>query len=113
VTLGLSPLSRRANVDEGANPVWLRGVLAWVRAHGRRFYNFDGLDAFKAKFQPERWEPVYAIANEQRVRPMTLFATAAAFSGGSPVAMVAQALVRAARTEAQWALRGGRGRARG
>jgi phosphatidylglycerol lysyltransferase len=104
VTLGLSPLSRRSGLDETVNPAWLRWVLAWVRAHGRRFYNFDGLDAFKAKFRPQRWEPVYAIADERRALPSTLFAIAAAFSGGSPVAFIARAMVGAARTEAVWAL---------
>lgn len=104
VTLGLSPLSRRARMDETVNPRWLRFVLAWVRAHGRRFYNFDGLDAFKAKLDPERWEPVYAIADARRVLPRTLFAIASAFSGGSPVAFVARAVLGAARMEAVWAL---------
>lgn len=104
VTLGLSPLSRRAHLDEGANPPWLRFTLAWIRAHGRRFYNFDGLDAFKAKLDPERWEPVYAIADERRALPRTLFAIAAAFSGGSPLVFVARAALGAARMEAGWAL---------
>lgn len=104
VTLGLSPLSRRANLDQTINPVWLRWVLAWVRAHGRRFYNFDGLDAFKAKLMPERWDPIYAIADNRRVLPRTLVSIAAAFSGGSPVAFVGRALMGAARMEAVWAL---------
>ena len=108
VTLGLSPLSRRANLDETINPVWLRFMLAWVRAHGRRFYNFDGLDAFKAKFAPERWEPIYAIGDERRALPRTLLAIAAAFSGGSPAAFVARALLGAARMEAVWALESAR-----
>ena len=108
VTLGLSPLSRRAHLDETINPRWLRYVLAWMRAHGRRFYNFDGLDAFKAKLDPEGWEPVYAIADERRVLPRTLFAIAAAFSGGSPIAFVARAVLGAARMEAVWALESAR-----
>lgn len=108
VTLGLSPLSQRAHLDERVNPVWLRFVLAWVRAHGRRFYNFDGLDAFKAKFTPDVWEPVYAIADERRVLPRTLFAIASAFSGGSPIAFVARAILGAARMEAVWALESAR-----
>jgi phosphatidylglycerol lysyltransferase len=113
VTLGLSPLSERARLDQTVNPVWLRMVLKWVRAHGRRFYNFDGLDAFKAKFTPQRWEPIYAIADARRVLPRTLFAIAAAFSGGSPVAFVARAMLGAARTEAVWALESARSTFRG
>lgn len=107
-TLGLSPLSRRANLDEAINPVWLRTVLSWVRAYGRRFYNFDGLDAFKAKLMPERWEPVYAIAADRRALPRTLFAIAAAFSGGSPFGLVGRAMVGMARTEAAWGLESAR-----
>ncbi|MGH7670782.1 MAG: phosphatidylglycerol lysyltransferase domain-containing protein [Gemmatimonadaceae bacterium] len=109
VTLGLSPLSRRAHLDQTINPLWLRYALAWMRAHGRRFYNFDGLDAFKAKLDPERWEPVYAIADGRRVLPRTLFAISAAFSGGSPIAFVARAVLGAARMEAVWALESMRG----
>lgn len=108
VTLGLAPLSRRAGLAPSPPPAaWLRATLAWVRAHGRRFYNFEGLDAFKAKLRPQRWEPIYAISNEHRFSPGTLYAIAAAFSGGSPVALVARALVRAGAREMRW-LRDGR-----
>jgi len=105
-TLGLAPLSRRADVPPLAQPVWLHGVLAWVRAHGRRFYNFEGLDAFKAKLLPEEWEPVYAIAREPHFSPRTLYAIAGAFSGGSPVALAVRGLTRAAVQEARWLARG-------
>ena len=101
VTLGLAPLSRHG-VPREANPAWLRLALRWVRAHGRRFYNFEGLDTFKAKFQPERWEPVYAIVNQSRFSPSALYAISAAFSDGSPVLTVLRALWRAARTELRW-----------
>jgi phosphatidylglycerol lysyltransferase len=101
VTLGLAPLSRHGLGPE-TNPVWLRYLLRWVRAHGRRFYNFEGLDNFKAKFQPERWEPVYAIVNEPRFSPGALYAIAAAFSDGSPLWTIARALWRAAGTEMHW-----------
>lgn len=113
VTLGLSPLSRRSRLDETVNPAWLRWVLTWVRAHGRRFYNFDGLDAFKAKLMPDRWDPAYAIGDERRALPRTLFAIGAAFSGGSPVAFVARAILGAARMEAGWALDSARSTIRG
>ena len=106
VTLGLAPLSRRAGQEEH-NPLWLRGLLGWVRAHGRRFYNFDGLDAFKARLLPARWDPVFAIANSGSFGPRLLYAIAGAFSGGSPVVTVARGLVRAASTEVRW-LSGGR-----
>ena len=103
VTLGLAPLSRHgAGGDQETNPVWLRLLLRWVRAHGRRFYNFEGLDNFKAKFLPERWDPVYAIVNEPRFSPGALYAIAAAFSDRSPLSTIGRALWRAARTEGRW-----------
>ena len=101
VTLGLAPLSRHVPAPL-TNPFWLRIALRWVRAHGRRFYNFEGLDNFKAKFLPERWEPVYAILNENRFSPSALYAIAAAFSDRSPASTIARALWRAAETEIHW-----------
>ncbi len=101
VTLGLAPLSRYAPPPAGDEPRWLRMTLAWLRAHGRRFYDFDGLDRFKAKLDPHAWEPIYAISAEPRFSPSTLYAIAAAFSAGSPVVLMGRALVRAAREEAR------------
>ena len=102
VTLGLSPLSTRADIRHPPGALWLRLGMRWVRAHGRRFYNFDGLDAFKTKFGPERWEPVYAIVNERRFSPRTLYATAAAFTGQSPIRAMARAIVRGVVQELRW-----------
>jgi phosphatidylglycerol lysyltransferase len=73
-----------------------------MRQHGQRFYNFDGLDAFKAKLRPEKWEPVFAISNESRVSPRTLYAIAAAFSGNAPVRLFLSGLWRALKTEIKW-----------
>ena len=81
-----------------------RQILAFLVASPApgRFYNFEGLDTFKAKFQPEHWEPVYAIVNRPRFSPAALYAITAAFSDGSPVETIARALWRAARTESRW-----------
>jgi len=98
-TLGISPLSSRADVEPFDNPVWLRILLAWLRRHGQRFYNFDGLDAFKAKLKPEQWEPVFAVSNEPRVSFKTLHAIAGAFSANAPVRMVVGGLGRAVTSE--------------
>ena len=100
-TLGLSPLSRRAKIDPFDNPLWLRLFLFWLRKHGQRFYNFDGLDAFKAKLKPERWEPVFAVSNEPRVSFRTICAIAGAFSGNATWRMVIDGLGRAGATEAK------------
>jgi phosphatidylglycerol lysyltransferase len=106
VTLGLSPLSRRSGVESTSkNPLWLRTVLSWVRAHGKRFYNFEGLDAFKAKFRPERWEPVYAIANQHDFSFKALYAIASAFSQGSPISTITGGILRAAGTEMRWLIK--------
>ncbi len=92
VTLGLSPLSTRATVGQVATPLWLRLLLGWLRAHGRRFYNFEGLDSFKAKLRPEAWEPLYAVVDQPRISPSLLLAIAGAFTEGSPFATTLRAL---------------------
>ncbi|MHB1297112.1 MAG: phosphatidylglycerol lysyltransferase domain-containing protein [Gemmatimonadaceae bacterium] len=99
VSLGLSPLSRRGDPAGHEPPRWVRPVLAWIRAHGRRFYNFDGLEGFKASLQPAAWTPVFAIAQGRRFTPSMLRAIAGVFSGGSPEWFVARALAQAAKQE--------------
>jgi phosphatidylglycerol lysyltransferase len=94
VTMGLAPLSRRvpgSRLPGGPPPAWLGLALGWARAHGRRFYDFDGLDAFKAKFRPEEWEPIYAVAEGPRFPPAALWAIAGVFGGGSPLALARRA----------------------
>jgi phosphatidylglycerol lysyltransferase len=101
-TLGLSPLSKRARVSYPGQPLWLRFILAWVRKHGRRFYNFDGLDAFKTKMRPERWEPIFAVSNESRISGRTLYAVASAFSGNEPIKVLFSGFMKAVMTELRW-----------
>ncbi len=102
LTLGLAPLTQRAHIPSRPMRFWLRVTLAWARMHGQRFYNFEGLDAFKAKFKPEYWEPLFALSNEPRVSLRTLIAVAAAFSDASLLGTVARALGSAVRQEARW-----------
>jgi phosphatidylglycerol lysyltransferase len=101
VTLGLVPLARHAMPAALLrNPLWLRMVLGWVRAHGRRFFDFDGLERFKSKFDPIEWEPIFAITNEERFSPRALYAIAAAFSDkSSPVSQISRGLFRAVKQE--------------
>lgn len=101
-TLGLSPLSRRAEGEAPRQSAWLRLLLGWMRAHGRRFYDFGGLEAYKAKFVPDAWEPIYAITGGDRVGPATLYAITAAFARAPPPLLALRALVRAARQELAW-----------
>lgn len=101
-TLGLSPLSKRAKIDEVEEPFWLKLILGWLRKHGQRFYNFDGLDAFKAKLKPNEWEPVFAIANEPNVSFRTIYAIGAAFTANAPLRTALSGIGRAAMTEFHW-----------
>ncbi|HEY8563378.1 MAG TPA: DUF2156 domain-containing protein [Pyrinomonadaceae bacterium] len=101
-TLGLSPLSTRAPIAPFDNPFWLRILLAWMRKHAQRFYNFDGLDAFKAKLQPAAWEPVFAIYNRPRISLRMLYAIASVFSGNQPIRLILGGLWRAFLTEIKW-----------
>jgi phosphatidylglycerol lysyltransferase len=103
VTMGLVPLSEHGRLPGEENPAWLGVLLAWTRAHGRRFYNFGGLEKFKAKFEPDEWEAIYAISHERHFSPKSLYAIAAAFTGQSPVITVARGLGKAARQEWRWA----------
>ena len=102
VSLGLVPLSTRAPLSSAAPSLPAQAALAWTRAHARRFYRFDGLEQFKAKFQPARWEPVYLFTTQRRVDLGTLYAVADAFAGPrSPERLVARALTDALADEAR------------
>jgi phosphatidylglycerol lysyltransferase len=101
-TLGLSPLSPHSSFDRSRMPRWLRLALTWVRRHGTRFYNFKGLDAFKNKFEPEEWEDIVALADAPEFPPRALWAIASAFTDGSPIILVARAMMKAIRQEIRW-----------
>jgi phosphatidylglycerol lysyltransferase len=101
-TLGLAPLSTRAKTELFDNPLWLRFLLGWMRLHGQRFYNFEGLDAFKAKLRPDMWEPVFAIYNRPAISFRMLYAIGSAFSNNRPFSLVLGGLARAVRTELKW-----------
>jgi phosphatidylglycerol lysyltransferase len=54
-SLGMAPLAGMQ--DHPLAPLWHR-LAGMIYRHGRRFYNFEGLRAFKQKFDPA-WEPRY------------------------------------------------------
>ncbi len=63
-----------------------REALAWefrelCDRHGEHFYNFEGLRAYKAKFQPE-WRPKYLAAPRGLGLPAVLLDVSALISGG-------------------------------
>lgn len=101
MTLGLVPLSRRPSSYQG-NSLWLNVLFGWGRAHGKRFYNFEGLEAFKGKFCPADWEPIFAISTEARFSLRTLWAIAAVFSENqSPLRHARNTLTKTLRVEAK------------
>jgi phosphatidylglycerol lysyltransferase len=102
VTLGLAPLSTRSGDQITNVPLWLRILLGWMRKHAKRFYNFEGLDTFKAKLKPDKWEPVFAVSNEPQVSFRTIYAITSVFSGGSPFGLFARTVSKAAATELRW-----------
>ena len=102
-TLGLVALARHAGPWSAANPLWLRALFAWGRAHGRRFYNFEGLECFREKMHPDAWEAVFAVSNRRPFPPAALWAIASAFCAGRPLRAVGAGLARAVRQEIRWA----------
>jgi phosphatidylglycerol lysyltransferase len=98
-TLGLAPLTVVAGAPPPRDPWWLAWSLRWLRAHGRRFYNFEGLQRFKAKLGPAGWDPVYAIADESRISLRTMLGVSEAVVGGDLVRFGAKFLFHALSTE--------------
>lgn len=104
-TLGLAPLAEGGEGFRPEVPWWLRGAQGWLRAHGRRFYNFEGLYAFKAKLGPAGWSPVYAIANQPALSLGTMLGVGEAVVGGDLLRFGAAMVTHALRAEARRVLR--------
>lgn len=100
LTMGLVPLSSESIATP--KPPWLQAVLLWTRAHGDRFYNFDGLEKFKSKFRPHHWEELYALVNEARFRPIHLLAISRAFTEEPLISALAKGAYRSVRQEFRW-----------
>lgn len=94
LTLGLAPLARRGAPIVNRSPSWTRAFLAALRSHGRRFYNFEGLEQFKSKFAGSSWDPVYLSLAPGTRLPRTLLAVTAAFSGEALWRFVPRMLLR-------------------
>ena len=77
--LGMAPLSGLETHPLG--PVWNR-VGALIFRHGEHFYNFEGLRAYKEKFDPV-WEPKYMATPGGLALPRILLDIAALISGGA------------------------------
>ncbi len=77
-SLGMAPLS--GFEQHRLAPLWNR-LGALLFRHGEHFYNFQGLRAFKDKFDPV-WEPRYLAAPGGLAIPFVLSDVAALISGG-------------------------------
>jgi len=75
--LGMSPLAGLA--DREFAPLWNR-VGAFLYHHGERFYNFEGLRAYKEKFLPE-WRPRYLATSGRLGIPRTVMDVASLIAG--------------------------------
>ena len=75
--LGLAPL---AGLRDEPRPSAVARLGAFVYARGGRFYGFEGLRAFKDKYDPD-WEPAYIVAGNQ-IRAGAAAVAVAALTGG-------------------------------
>ncbi len=75
--MGLAPLS---GLEANRLAPFMSKLGAMIFKYGGKFYSFEGLRAFKSKFDPD-WEPVYLVAPSQMVMPQAL-GNLALLSGG-------------------------------
>ena len=83
VTLGLVPLA-------GDVTSWLRAA----RRVGRSLYDFDGLRAFKAKFKPTAWDPIFLSYPPRGNSFVAVFDTLTAFARGGLLRFGLKTLLR-------------------
>ena len=76
--LGMAPLSGMARHRLASR--WQR-LLDFIARRGRRFYNFEGLRRYKAKFAPV-WEPRYLVAPGGVALPRILIDVSVLIAGG-------------------------------
>lgn len=98
-SMGIVPLVDSASTRFTKEPLWLNLLKSWARAHYTRFYNFRGLSEFKAKFRPERQEPVVVAVKADRFRVRHLRAIGLAFTQEPPELALLKGIVKAAKTE--------------
>lgn len=84
-SLGTAPLSGLSKRSVARS--WIRFGLLIYR-HGGAFYNFEGLRAFKQKFQPD-WRPRY-LALPPNVSPMRAIGDVALLIAGSARGLIAK-----------------------
>ena len=77
-SLGSSPFS---GIDNRQLASFWNRVGGFVYEHGEHFYHFEGLRAFKQKFQPV-WEPNYLASPGGLAVPRILYEVNVLVSGG-------------------------------
>ncbi|MEJ7596619.1 MAG: phosphatidylglycerol lysyltransferase domain-containing protein [Kofleriaceae bacterium] len=83
VTLGQVPLA-------GEVGSWLRAA----RLLGRSLFDFDGLRAFKAKFKPQAWDPIFLSYPPGRSGLIALVDTLTAFARGGLLRFGIESMLR-------------------
>jgi phosphatidylglycerol lysyltransferase len=83
LTLGLAPLS-------GPLPPWLRRLSRATRV----LYDFAGLRAYKAKFRPDSWQPLYLCHPRSQPEWLSVLDALAAFTQGGFVRFGWRTLLR-------------------
>ena len=83
----MSALAREGVRWASLGMVPLAGTAArwtvWTRRVGGALYGFDGLEAFKRRLHPVRWEPVYLVIPATTAPLIGLLDALRAFAGGS------------------------------
>jgi phosphatidylglycerol lysyltransferase len=82
-TLGMAPLARRSGSTAPSSSHWMDRVAEIVREVKFPGYSFAGLEAFKAKFKPDEWRPLYCVSVGGRLSLRDMLAVARVFAGGS------------------------------
>ena len=77
-SLGMAPLSGLEN--HALAPVWHK-IGTFIFNHGESFYNFEGLRAYKEKYDPV-WRPRYIATTSGLAMPAALLDTSRLISGG-------------------------------
>ena len=101
-TLGLVTLTSLSGPPVCADPWWVRLAFAFARVHGRRFYNFDGLEHFRVKMRPDAWEPIYLVGPGRSMPFSALYHAGSAFCGlRSPESVLAEGAMRALKIDSR------------
>lgn len=74
VTLGLAPLAGTVGP-----------ALQWIRQRSSALYDFVGLERYKAKFRPQRWDNVFLCIPRGTSVPVALYDVLCAFAQGGLV----------------------------